>query len=151
MFIFVFCFYFYHVGFMTIQWPFMGKPPFFSKSRWWFLGKTLRDHLTARWLEFLDPEWVDVFPIKNGDISASYVSLPEGSLIADIAFNCMVFQEADREPIFVDRRWWFFIANLECLSVLVPSANLRSYSYVIMNLNRYNCLLWYQKIIKKQI
>ena len=22
------------------------------------------------------PEWVDVFPIENGDISASYVSLP---------------------------------------------------------------------------
>ena len=24
------------------------------------------------------PDWVDVFPIKNGDIPASYVSLPEG-------------------------------------------------------------------------
>ncbi len=27
------------------------------------------------------PDWVDVFPIKNGDIPASYVSLPEGILI----------------------------------------------------------------------
>ena len=26
----------------------------------------------------MDPDWVDVFPIKNGDIPASYVSLPEG-------------------------------------------------------------------------
>ena len=25
------------------------------------------------------PDWVDVFPIKNGDIPASYVSLPEGN------------------------------------------------------------------------
>ena len=25
------------------------------------------------------PDWVDVFPIKNGDIPASYVSLPEGT------------------------------------------------------------------------
>ena len=27
-----------------------------------------------------DPEWVDVFPIRNGDVPASYVSLPEGNL-----------------------------------------------------------------------
>ena len=26
----------------------------------------------------MDLDWVDVFPIKNGDIPASYVSLPEG-------------------------------------------------------------------------
>ena len=26
----------------------------------------------------MDPDWVDVFPVKNGDIPASYVSLPEG-------------------------------------------------------------------------
>ena len=26
----------------------------------------------------MDPGWVDVFPIENGDIPASYVSLPEG-------------------------------------------------------------------------
>ena len=25
----------------------------------------------------MHPDWVDVFPIKNGDIPASYVSLPE--------------------------------------------------------------------------
>ena len=25
------------------------------------------------------PDWVDVFPMKNGDIPVSYVSLPEGS------------------------------------------------------------------------
>ena len=25
------------------------------------------------------PDWVDVFPIENGDIPAGYVSLPEGS------------------------------------------------------------------------
>ncbi len=28
----------------------------------------------------MDPDWVDVFPIKNGDIPASYVSLPEGKV-----------------------------------------------------------------------
>ncbi len=28
----------------------------------------------------MDPDWADVFPIKNGDKPASYVSLPEGSL-----------------------------------------------------------------------
>ena len=27
----------------------------------------------------MDPDWVDVFPIENGDIPASYVSLPEGN------------------------------------------------------------------------
>ena len=27
----------------------------------------------------MDPEWVDVFPIENGDLPASYVSLPKGS------------------------------------------------------------------------
>ena len=27
----------------------------------------------------MDPKWVDVFPINNGDIPASYVSLPEGN------------------------------------------------------------------------
>ena len=27
----------------------------------------------------MDPYWVDVFPIKNGDIPASYVSLPKGN------------------------------------------------------------------------
>ena len=26
------------------------------------------------------PDWVDVFPIKNGDIPASYVNLPEGTI-----------------------------------------------------------------------
>ena len=26
----------------------------------------------------MDPDWVDAFPIKHGDIPASYVSLPEG-------------------------------------------------------------------------
>ena len=25
----------------------------------------------------MDPDWADVFPIKNGDIPASYVSLPQ--------------------------------------------------------------------------
>ena len=25
------------------------------------------------------PDWVDVFPIENGDIPASYVSLPDGN------------------------------------------------------------------------
>ena len=38
---------FYHVGFMTIQWPFVGNvfflnfPSTLSKSRWWFLRKIL--------------------------------------------------------------------------------------------------------------
>ncbi len=27
----------------------------------------------------MDPDWVDVFPIKHGDIPASYVSLLEGN------------------------------------------------------------------------
>ena len=27
----------------------------------------------------MDPDWVDVFPSKNGDIPASYASLPEGN------------------------------------------------------------------------
>ena len=27
----------------------------------------------------MDPDWVDVFPIQNGDIPASYVSLPKGN------------------------------------------------------------------------
>ena len=31
------------------------------------------------------PDWVDVFPIKNGDIPACYVSLPEG--------NCKLLME----------------------------------------------------------
>ena len=26
----------------------------------------------------MGPDWVDVLPIENGDIPASYVSLPEG-------------------------------------------------------------------------
>ena len=26
----------------------------------------------------MDPDWVDVFPIENGDIPVSYVSLPAG-------------------------------------------------------------------------
>ena len=29
----------------------------------------------------MDSEWVDVFPIENGDIPASYVSLPEGIIV----------------------------------------------------------------------
>ena len=28
----------------------------------------------------MDPDWVDVFPIENGDIPASYVGLPEGDM-----------------------------------------------------------------------
>ena len=28
----------------------------------------------------MDPDWVDVSPTKNGDIPASYVSLPEGNI-----------------------------------------------------------------------
>ena len=31
----------------------------------------------ARWK--MDPDWADVFPIRNGDIPASYVSVPEGT------------------------------------------------------------------------
>ena len=34
----------------------------------------------------MDSDWVDVFPIKNGDIPASYVSLPEGSWQIDSGF-----------------------------------------------------------------
>ena len=32
------------------------------------------------------PGFEDIFPIKNGDIPASYVSLPEGSLVEDGCF-----------------------------------------------------------------
>ena len=32
----------------------------------------------------MDPDWVDVFPIKNRDIPASYVSWPEGSLASKL-------------------------------------------------------------------
>ena len=47
---------------------------------WLRVGDTLRDHLTARdcW-KMGAPDWVDVFPVKNGEIAASYVSLPGGN------------------------------------------------------------------------
>ncbi len=35
----------------------------------------------------MDSDWVDVFPIKNGDIPASYVSLPEGSWQMTVDFH----------------------------------------------------------------
>ena len=34
--------------------------------------------LTNSWLEWLDPDWVDVFDIKSEDFPASHVSLPPG-------------------------------------------------------------------------
>ena len=34
----------------------------------------------------MDPDCFDVFPIKKGDIPASYVSLPEGTLIFGVTF-----------------------------------------------------------------
>ena len=38
------------------------------------------------------PPFEDVFPIKNGDIPASYISLPEGKpLLAGRAIVCMGF------------------------------------------------------------
>ena len=30
----------------------------------------------------MDPDWVDVFPIENRDIPASYVRLPEGKWVS---------------------------------------------------------------------
>ncbi len=34
----------------------------------------------------MDPEWRLLFPIKNGDIPASYVSLPEGTCYITTSF-----------------------------------------------------------------
>ena len=42
---------------------------------------TLRDQHVAGWKMGAPDLFVDVFPIKNGDIPASYVCLPEGSHI----------------------------------------------------------------------
>ena len=49
------------------------KNPVKARCSWIHSGK-----LTHSWLEWLDPDWVDVIPIENGDSPASYVSLLEG-------------------------------------------------------------------------
>ena len=43
------------------------------------------------------PDWVDVFPIKHGDIPASYVNLPEGNLYKGL-FKC---HECDASKYFL--------------------------------------------------
>ena len=42
---------------------------------------TSKNHFVIGWLHSDFPSWIeDVFPIKHGDIPASYVSLPEGNI-----------------------------------------------------------------------
>ena len=60
----------------------------------------------------MDPAWADVFPIKNGDIPASYVSFLEGKWILFQLFAsvnglaCWFFRpggvDSERNP----RKWW---------------------------------------------
>ena len=49
----------------------------------------------------IDPKWVDVFPVKNWDIPASYVSLPKGKLDWKVAdgLQTSVFVRMDSEAL----------------------------------------------------
>ena len=38
----------------------------------------------------MDPDWVDDFPLKNGDIPASYVGLPEGIIWTVVIWRSIV-------------------------------------------------------------
>ncbi len=67
------------------------------------------------WLE--KGPFEDVFPMKHGDIPASYVSLPEGSvsvLLNQPAQSCVPFQVISKlAPIFWDlpKKYWFTMDN----------------------------------------